>query len=415
MHADEVLSESEKKILFGNIEEILSANQLFLSAISDCTDAISIGDIICEFMSNHFVPYAEYCCNHKRACEFLRQRERQDDRFRKFMSDGLIAGNSQGLDLSSFLLEPVQRIARYPLLLKNIINYSNTEPMKKSFTRSLQAAQQLLDTVNAAVGQHENEERLRELDYLLQWRDFKVNLTEPCKWGQQRELLVTDIEAIDLMNRPVKAFLFTDFVLLTDGLVANKVQGGLWPIEQVEFDGQSLSFGMERIFLPCDEEGIMAVRVRAALDNAQQAFYAALDRDDTTKTRNDTEYCGILTVSIIHLGNLYQLPSKFARPPRPLIKLSMLNTNMTSYSTLQSTPDPQLPITEQLMVQTPADHLLLQVLDDRPFAPPVPMGRYRMAVGDLADYFAGTTTKHCVQLEGVPRGDVEFSVCYTAI
>ena len=154
---------------------------------------------------------------------------------------------------------------------------------------------------------------------------------------------------------------------------------------------------------------MVAVEIRAALDKAQQSFFSGLDRLHSSFTGGDCDNCGVLSVIISGLSDLYQLPSKFTRQPTPFARLSIIDQNKKTFHQLDNIT---LDTLTELPVRTPADHLLLQVFDDRPFGPAISMGRYSMPVGDLADYFVGVWSDLEVRLEGVPRGKIQFRVKY---
>lgn len=74
----------------------------------------------------------------------------------------------QGLDLASFLLEPVQRIARYPLLLRHILHYTNkTDEDQIGILQALQESEKLLNIINDSVRRHEDQRKINNLALML--------------------------------------------------------------------------------------------------------------------------------------------------------------------------------------------------------------------------------------------------------
>lgn len=90
----------------------------------------------------------------------------------------------RNLDLSSYLLVPstslatrsilifftstnpvfaVQRITRYPLLIKQIIHYTEPDEDRTLTERALRSAERILGDINEAVREQEGRERLREI------------------------------------------------------------------------------------------------------------------------------------------------------------------------------------------------------------------------------------------------------------
>lgn len=68
----------------------------------------------------HFDCFRTYCIGHQEASRTLHRMLDISSRFSKFVRDALDDPRCCNLDLASFLLEPVQRLARYPLLFKQV-------------------------------------------------------------------------------------------------------------------------------------------------------------------------------------------------------------------------------------------------------------------------------------------------------
>lgn len=90
-------------------------------------------------------------------------------KFAKLLQDGLRLQRCAGLELESFLLEPVQRLARYPLLLRQVLHYTDNKTTEHfGLQRALQAAEKALHLTNEAVREAENRARLTEIQDMLQ-------------------------------------------------------------------------------------------------------------------------------------------------------------------------------------------------------------------------------------------------------
>lgn len=70
--------------------------------------------------------------------------------------------------MASFLLEPVQRLARYPMLIRQILHYTpKTYAEHDLVAKSLNLTEDLLRETNEAVRSAENREKLRDLQTRL--------------------------------------------------------------------------------------------------------------------------------------------------------------------------------------------------------------------------------------------------------
>lgn len=57
----------------------------------------------------------------------------------------------------------VQRITRYPLLIKQILQYTEPDQDKELIERALQTAERILNTINESIREQEGRDRLKTL------------------------------------------------------------------------------------------------------------------------------------------------------------------------------------------------------------------------------------------------------------
>ncbi|KAJ3311083.1 Katanin p80 WD40 repeat-containing subunit B1 [Boothiomyces sp. JEL0838] len=121
----EILSQEEIEILFSNIIEIINVSQIFLNALEKQkirSDGIvlKLGSILLSQNSN-FLRYEPYCSNHSTAMELIKFKL-NDPSFMEFTK--VCAIKCRGMDLASYLLKPIQRICKYPLLIREVIKFT---------------------------------------------------------------------------------------------------------------------------------------------------------------------------------------------------------------------------------------------------------------------------------------------------
>lgn len=63
----------------------------------------------------------------------------------------------------SLLFFPVQRITRYPLLIKQILQYTEPDQDRELTERALHTAERILNTINEAIREQEGRDRLKTL------------------------------------------------------------------------------------------------------------------------------------------------------------------------------------------------------------------------------------------------------------
>ncbi|KAK0492066.1 hypothetical protein EDD18DRAFT_1080080 [Armillaria luteobubalina] len=213
-------------VVFANVEDILIINTTFMSALEerqkDCRLYIDkIGDVLQSHMSNMAV-YMEYCVNQSNAIKVLQSlRDTRPDLAARLqhLRDDPAARN---LDLSSYLLIPMQRITRYPLLVKQILHY--TEPGGAehiAIVDSLRAAERILAHINETIREQEGRETLREISQHLWIGQGRLDLTAPTRYMGARTLVKDGILCKAKSGRRLHAFLCSDTLVLTDATAQN--------------------------------------------------------------------------------------------------------------------------------------------------------------------------------------------------
>lgn len=173
-----ILEERALTVIFANVEDIMMFSTFFYSALEErqkeCRLYIDrIGDILKDHCQNLDV-YRPYCVNQDSAAKLLVKLRQSDPQLEAALQDiKLNNPDVRGLDLSSFLLEPsgcemnqltaVQRITRYPLLLRQIVQYTTQEQDLADVQRALQWAETTVSGINEVVRENETKQRLKDL------------------------------------------------------------------------------------------------------------------------------------------------------------------------------------------------------------------------------------------------------------
>jgi len=129
----------------------------------------------------------------------------------------------------------VQRITRYPLLIKQILQYTEPDQDRELTERALHTAERILDAINEAIREQEGRDRLKTLSQDL-WIgqgcvpptlaldlhaltfDFlrRLDLTAPTRHLGARKLLREGLLNKAKSGRKLRAFLCSDLLLLAD-------------------------------------------------------------------------------------------------------------------------------------------------------------------------------------------------------
>ncbi|RYP41398.1 hypothetical protein DL767_001036 [Monosporascus sp. MG133] len=173
----------------------------------------SIGDIFLEIVPQ-FEPFILYGSKQMEA-KFAFENERSaNPNFAKYVEEIERRKESRKLELNGYLTKPTTRLARYPLLLENVLKYTEDgNPDKDDIPKVLTMIRDLLTRVNAESGKAENRFNLRRLNEQLRFRPqdrVDLKLTE-----EGRDLVFkTQFKKSPTDPTDITAFLFDHAVLL---------------------------------------------------------------------------------------------------------------------------------------------------------------------------------------------------------
>ena len=112
---------------------------------------------------------------------------------------------------------PVQRITRYPLLLKQIAQYTEPDQDLISVQHAHRALEHVVSNINESIREAESYERLRVLSEDL-WvgGEGRIDLTAPTAFQGPRKLLKEGIVTKSKSGRKLNLVLCTDILLLIE-------------------------------------------------------------------------------------------------------------------------------------------------------------------------------------------------------
>mmetsp|Transcript_19293 Transcript_19293/g.49043 ORF Transcript_19293/g.49043 Transcript_19293/m.49043 type:complete len:549 (+) Transcript_19293:249-1895(+) len=174
-----LLSEREISTIFSNMTVLVGFNrQLYedMLAQADAGD-VTVGQIFLKLVDG-LKMYSLYCSNHQTASAALKEIRKSNSAFQKFL---LEFEEPTGLVLSSFLIKPVQRICRYPMLLKEIKKYSEESSAEyASLCEAMQRLQAIVNAIDETAQMQERTEKLVEIMTSLNGGE-KLGLLKPTR------------------------------------------------------------------------------------------------------------------------------------------------------------------------------------------------------------------------------------------
>uniref|UniRef100_A0A8C7FEK9 Intersectin 2 n=1 Tax=Oncorhynchus kisutch TaxID=8019 RepID=A0A8C7FEK9_ONCKI len=218
------LTEAEMVMIFVNWKELIACNTKLLKALQvrKKTGGVNmpvqvIGDILTSELP-HLQPYIQFCSCQLNGATLLQSRTDNQQDFKDFLKKIATDYRCKGMPLSSFLLKPMQRITRYPLHIKNILESTQEEHADcRPLREALERAEELCTQVNEGVREKENCDRLEWIQSHVQCEGVTENLVFNSLTNclGPRKLLHSGKVYKMKGNKELWAFLFNDFLLLT--------------------------------------------------------------------------------------------------------------------------------------------------------------------------------------------------------
>lgn len=182
---DKNVTEETVKMLFSNIEDILAVHREFLKIVEECLHPEpnaqqEVGTCFLHF-KDKFRIYDEYCSNHEKAQKLLLELNKIRT-IRTFLLNCMLLGGRKHTDvpLEGYLVTPIQRICKYPLLLKELLKRT---PRKHSDYAAVMEALQAMKAVCSNI--NEAKRQMEKLEVLEEWQSHiegweGSNITDTC-------------------------------------------------------------------------------------------------------------------------------------------------------------------------------------------------------------------------------------------
>ncbi|KIM28843.1 hypothetical protein M408DRAFT_8613 [Serendipita vermifera MAFF 305830] len=216
-----LLDEKAIKVVFANVEDLLLTNTAFLSQLEErqkeCRLYIdNIGDLLEKHIGDMGV-YMQYCVNQSNAIKILQAlRDNSSELAAKLHQLREHDPSVRNLDLSSYLLSPMQRITRYPLLIRQILQYTQHGHDRELIQKALLAAESILEAINESIRDQEGNDRLKELSKTLWVGNGQLDLTAPTRFMGPRRLIKEGIVTKAKSRRRIRVVLCSDIVVLVE-------------------------------------------------------------------------------------------------------------------------------------------------------------------------------------------------------
>ncbi|XP_063676353.1 intersectin-1-like isoform X2 [Bolinopsis microptera] len=237
-----VATDDELTSVFVNWQQLILCNARLFRALynnSDINSFESVGSVFLEEIDSLIGPYTKFCSAQRQAMITLQEGVSHDFKVKEKECAG--SPKVGKLPLSTFLLKPMQRITKYPLLIKKILQHTrDTHPDYQSLKDSLTRTEHLLTSVNEAVRATTRLESLqRVFDKCCDDLGEKVRLNSNTNCLGARKLIHFGSVFKNKGSKELFAILFTDTLWITR---VDKGRYGNKPIDIDARDFDSIKF-----------------------------------------------------------------------------------------------------------------------------------------------------------------------------
>ncbi|KAG8590960.1 hypothetical protein GDO81_006988 [Engystomops pustulosus] len=439
----ELLTEKEVAMIFVNWKELIMCNIKLLKALrvrkkmsGEKMPLKMIGDILTAQLP-HMQPYIRFCSCQLNGAALIQQKTDEVPEFKEFVKRLAMDPRCKGMPLSSFILKPMQRVTRYPLIIKNILeNTPENHPDHSHLKHALEKAEELCSQVNEGVREKENSDRLEWIQAHVQCEGLSeqlvfnsvTNCLGPRKFLHSGKLYKAK------SNKELYGFLFNDFLLLTQVIKPLGSSGN----DKVFSPKSNLQYKMYKtpIFLnevlvklptdPSGDEPIFHIShidrvytLRAESINERTAWVQKIKAAselyiETEKKKREKAYLvrsqratgiGRLMVNIVE--GIELKPCRSHGKSNPYCEITM-GSQCHITKTIQDTLNPKWNSNCQFFIKDlEQDVLCITVFERDQFSPDDFLGRTEIRVADIKkdQGSKGPVTK-CLLLHEVPTGEI---------
>ncbi|KAM6929840.1 rho guanine nucleotide exchange factor 16 [Lycodopsis pacificus] len=219
------MTATEYHHLFSNISVIQQVSKRFFEDLErrhyDNPVIRDISDIVQNHAAHHFEPYIVYCSNETFQQRTLQKLLTSNTAFKEALKQ--IEGSSDcgGLPMISFLILPMQRVTRLPLLLDTICQKTPDKTAEYfAAVWSLHAISKLVSSCNDGAQRMERTEQMYTIQKQMDFGKIKpFPLVSSSRWLKKRGELAFSTEELSIWrafsSRSYYLFVFNDVLIVT--------------------------------------------------------------------------------------------------------------------------------------------------------------------------------------------------------
>ncbi|KFO27908.1 rho guanine nucleotide exchange factor 26 [Fukomys damarensis] len=221
----DTMTKTERHHLFSNITDVCEASKKFFTELEarhqNNIFIEDISDIVEKHTASTFDPYVKYCTNEVYQQRTLQKLLATNPSFKEVLSRIESHGDCRNLPMISFLILPMQRVTRLPLLMDTICQKTPKDsPKYEVCKRALKEVSKLVRLCNEGARKMERTEMMYTINSQLEFKIKPFPLVSSSRWLVKRGELTAYVEDTVLFSRrtsrqQVYFFLFNDVLIIT--------------------------------------------------------------------------------------------------------------------------------------------------------------------------------------------------------
>ncbi|KAJ7324272.1 hypothetical protein JRQ81_017292 [Phrynocephalus forsythii] len=219
------MTKTESHHLFSNIADVCEASKKFFRELEDRHQNNIFIDDISDIVEMHtmstFDPYVKYCTNEVYQQRTLQKLLATNPAFKEVLSRIESQEECRNLPMISFLILPMQRVTRLPLLMDTICQKTPKDsPKYEACKQALKEVSKLVRLCNEGARKMERTEMMYTINSQLEFKIKPFPLVSSSRWLVKRGELTAYVEDTGLFSKrtsrqQVYFFLFNDVLIIT--------------------------------------------------------------------------------------------------------------------------------------------------------------------------------------------------------
>ncbi|XP_030072382.1 rho guanine nucleotide exchange factor 26 [Microcaecilia unicolor] len=219
------MTKTESHHLFSNISDVYEASKKFFKELEARHQKAILIDDISDIVEKHamstFDPYVKYCTNEVYQQRTLQKLISTNASFKEVLSSIESNEDCRNLPMISFLILPMQRVTRLPLLMDTICQKTPKDsPKYQACKRALKVVSKLVRLCNEGARTMERTEMMYTINSQLEFKIKPFPLVSASRWLVKRGELMAYVEDTGIFSKrtskqQVYFFLFNDVLIVT--------------------------------------------------------------------------------------------------------------------------------------------------------------------------------------------------------